>query len=161
MVNYHAIGQYVELSGGRALHPAQYQDNLQVAAYLLGQPPQDGIETSRAFADAIGQSGPDDFFALKQALEPHLNSLTLPQLLSYLRLSVWDADIFRDCYPVLLAQVRQADPVWYEDVALVLQKVWQQYLPLTDEDDLAALMGQLLDEMGVAEDVVFREITLD
>ncbi len=149
MVNYHAIGRYVELNGGQALHPVQYQDNLQVAAYLLGQQPQGGLEVRQAFADAIGQAGPDDFFALKQALEPHLGSLTLPQILSYLRLSVWDADIFRDCFPALLAQVKAADSVWYEDLMLVIRQVWEQYLPLSEDDDLAGLIEQLLAAMGV------------
>lgn len=149
MVNYHAIGQFVELTGGQALHPEQYQDNLQVAAFLLGPPPQDGRETRRAFADAIGQTGPDDFFAIKQALEPHLDSFTLPQLLSYLRLSVGDTAVFRDCFPALLTQVQQADPVWYEDVVLVLRQMWQQYLPLAEDDELAGLMGQLLVVMGM------------
>ncbi len=154
MVNYHAIGQYVELAGGLALHPAQYQDNLQVAAYLLGQQPQDGLETRQAFADAIGQTGPDDFFALEQALEPHLNNLTLPQLLSYLRLSVWDAAIFRDCHPALLTQVQQADPVWYEDVYQVVMQVWRQYLPLGDEDEMVDLIRPLLTMMGISESVL-------
>ncbi|MCP5100741.1 MAG: hypothetical protein GY943_34765, partial [Chloroflexi bacterium] len=92
MVNYHAIGQYVELDEGLALHPTHYQDNLQVAAYLLGQLPQGGAETKNAFSDAIGKSGPDDFFALRQVLVPHLETFTLPQILSYLRLNAWDAD---------------------------------------------------------------------
>ncbi|MCP4429216.1 MAG: hypothetical protein GY803_32425 [Chloroflexi bacterium] len=145
MVNYHAIGQYVELTGGQALHPAQYQDNLQVGAYLMGEVGQNGRETRQAFADAIGHAGPDDFFALRQALEPHLDSLTLPQLLSYLRLSVWDADIFRDCFPALLAQAQTADPVWYADVALALEQVQGQYLHLNENDDLAVLVQQLRD----------------
>lgn len=154
MVNYHAIGRFVELTGGQVLHPMQYQDNLQVAAYLLGQQPQGGQETRQAFADVVGQAGPDDFFALQEALKPHLSSLTLPQLLSYLRLSVWDAAVFCDCYSELFAQVQQADPVWYADVAQVIVEVWRQYLPLTENDELADLIKQLFDEMGIDETIL-------
>ena len=161
MVNYHAIGQYVAQTGGLALQPGQYQDNLQVAAYLLGQPPQAGLETQQAFANAVGQAGPDDFFALKQAMEPHLSRLTLPQILSYLRLSVWDAAIFRDCYPTLLAQVQQADPVWYEDVYQVIVQVWRQYLPLGDEDTLVGLIRPLLTVMGIDDSVLTDHVFLD
>ncbi len=53
--------------------------NLQVGAYLLGQLSQNRTETNHVFNNAIGQSRPDDFFALKQALEPILDSLTLPK----------------------------------------------------------------------------------
>ncbi len=149
MVNYHAIGQFVAQSGGLALHPEQYQENIQVAAYLLGQLPQVGLETRQAFADAVTNGGPNDFFAIKQALEPHLDSLTLAQLLSYLRLSVWDTDIFRDCFPTLLARVQEESSVWYADVINAITHVRQQYLPLNAVDDLDEMIGKLFDEMGV------------
>ena len=148
MVNYHAIGEYVARDGGLALHSPHYQDNLQVAAYLLGDVPQGGIEIQQAFADAVVNGGPDDLFALRQALMPHLDELTLPQLLSVLRLSTWDADVLRDCHAALLAQVQQSDPVWYADVAAVLTHVWRQYLPLNEDDDLKKLITQLFDVMG-------------
>ncbi len=148
MVNYHAIGQYVALQEGLVLQPEQYQNNLQVGAYLLGQQPQNGVETIHAFESAIGQIGPDDFFTLKQALEPILDSLTLPQILSYLRLSAWDADIFMDCFPTLLTEVQQAEPVWYEDVYEIITKVWEQYLPLGADQTLAQNITRLLNEMG-------------
>jgi hypothetical protein len=151
MVNYHAIGQFVELNGGLAMHPSHYQENIQVAAFILGEIPQGGIETQQAFADAIANSGPNEFFAIKQALESHLATMTLGQLLSLLRISAWDADIFRDCYPFLLARVQEESPVWYTDVANMLVNIRQQYLPLREDDDLDDLIQNLLDEMGVEE----------
>lgn len=154
MVNYHAIGQYVELAGGLSLHPAHYQDNLQVAAYLLGRRPRQGRETRRAFADAVVEGGPDDFFALKEALTPHLAALTLPQLLSYLRWSAWDATVFQDCFPTLLKRVQAAEPVWHGDVAAALRRIWRQYLPLQGADPVADAVARLLREMGYGWDVI-------
>lgn len=151
MVNYHAIGQFVEQSGWLALHTEHYQENIQVAAFLLGQLPNEGIETHQAFTDAIAMNGPNEFFAIKQALEPHLESLTLGQLLSYLRLSAWDADIFRDCFPTLLAHVQAESSVWYADVANAIAQVQQQYLPLCESDDLKGMIEKLVEEMGIEE----------
>ena len=156
MVNYHAISQYVERSSGLALHPVHYQDNLQVAAYLLGHLPQNGRETSLAFHQAIIQGGPDDFFTLKTVLEPHLDQLTVPQILSYVRLCAYDADIFRDCLPTLLAHIPQISPAWYADVYDVADKVWQGYFPLAEEDDLAGEIGRLLLAMGYDVDTTPR-----
>ena len=152
MVNYHAIGQYVELADGLALHAGHYQDNLQVTSYLLGQLPLEGVETRLAFNAAVVEGGPDDFFALKTALEAHINDLTLPQILSYLRLSAWDADIFKDCFPALLAHIQQSPPVWYPDVAAVVSKVWNQYLPLSAADELFGMIQRLLAEMGYEQE---------
>ncbi len=152
MVNYHAISEYVTINDGLALTPPHYQDNLQVAVYLLGQVPQDGWETELAFDTAVTQNGPDDFFAIKTALDSHIPTMTLPQILSYLRLSAWDGDIFRDCYPTLLAQIKTASPAWYPDVYTVLAQIWQQYLPLQANDDLAAKIQILLDQMEITEE---------
>lgn len=143
MVNYHAVSQFVEMNGGVALHTDHYQDNLQTAVYLLGQQPPNSLEVQLAFQGAFGQGGPEDFFALKKALAAQLPDLSLSQILSYLRLSAFDADIFNDCFPSLKKQLKQADPVWYEDVRTVLRQVWQQYLPLRADDELAGQINEL------------------
>ncbi|MEM7113850.1 MAG: hypothetical protein AAF614_15550 [Chloroflexota bacterium] len=148
MVNYHAIGEYVWQSGGEVLHAPHYQDNLQTVAYLLGEVPQGGKETRMAFETAVIQGGPDDFFALKQSVEPQIAQLTLPQLLSFLRLSAWDADLFQVCLPALLAHVEQASPAWYPDIADVVAQVWRQYLPLKAPDPLEEQVHQLLERLG-------------
>ncbi|MCP4360765.1 MAG: hypothetical protein GY796_22385 [Chloroflexi bacterium] len=148
MVNYHAISQYVEMSGGLALHPDHYQDNLQVLAYVLGARPQNVLETRHTFTEAVVQGGPDDFYALKLALEDYTHTFTLAQILSYLRLSGYDAEIFMACFPALLTQVRRESDVWYADVYAVVVQVWLQYLPLSEDDDVAAKIILLLNEMG-------------
>ncbi len=68
MVNYQAISQYVLYKEGVVCQTAHYQDNIQVLAYLLGDIPQTAQETRLAFAQAVGQGGPDNFFALKSVI---------------------------------------------------------------------------------------------
>jgi hypothetical protein len=73
--------------------------------------------------------------------------------LSYLRLTAYDADIFMDCLPALLAQVEQSVPVWYADVYEVMAQVWQGYFPLDEAQGLVDGIGRLLDLMDYdAED---------
>ena len=148
MVNYHAITEFVGRSGGLACHASHYQDNIQVLACLQGQLPQQGQETSLAFADAVEAGGPDDFFALKRVVQGEYGRMTLPDLLSFLRLSGWDSEIFADCAAHLQAQVAQADPIWYADVVEALKNIWQRYLPLTETDALLDEIRKLLDLMG-------------
>lgn len=154
MVNYHAISQYVDLQEGLVLQPPHYQNNLQVAAYCLGQTPQDGAETQLAFKNAILNGGPDDFFSLKTALENHYHDLALPQLLSFLRFSAWDADIFLDCYPALREQIKKESEAWHTDVYQTLTEIWEQYLPLGAKNNLADAMQTLLSDMGYEESFV-------
>ena len=151
MVNYHAINQYVELQDGLVLQPAHYQNNLQVAAYVFGPIPQQAAETHLAFRTAILDGGPDDFFSLKSALESHIHTFTLPQILSYIRFSAWDADIFLDCFPALRTQIKQGSEAWYTDVYQVLVQIWEQYLPLGNDNKLTDAIQTLLDDMGFSE----------
>ncbi|MEM7334753.1 MAG: SAM-dependent methyltransferase, partial [Chloroflexota bacterium] len=87
MVNYHAINQFVFMNDGLVLNTPHYQDNLQVIAYMLGKIPQDGLETQQAFIDAVVHGGPDDFFALENAITIQYENMSLAQLLGFLRLS--------------------------------------------------------------------------
>ncbi|NHZ71674.1 MAG: hypothetical protein GWP17_01135 [Aquificales bacterium] len=88
---------------------------------------------------------------MKAALENHYHELILPQLLSFLRFSAWDTDIFLDCYPALRAQIKRESDVWYEDVYQVLMQIWEQYLPLGKEDKLINAIQTLLNDMGYDE----------
>lgn len=156
MVNYDAIKQYVLLEGGLVLHPPHYQDNLQVGAYLLGERPQQAVETRLAFSEAVAAGGPDDFYSLKTTFEGKYEMLSLPQLLALLRVSSWDAVIFEECFPALLAKVEKVSPAWYEDIYETLKQIWQGYLPLgegpfVEEDGLKEKIGRLLEAMGFGD----------
>ncbi|MCA9943064.1 MAG: SAM-dependent methyltransferase [Anaerolineales bacterium] len=148
MVNYHAINEFISRSGGIVCQVPHYQDNIQVLAYVLGQIPQQAQETRLAFATAVGQGGPDDFQALKRVVEKQYALMSLPELLSFLRLSGWDAAIFADCLPFLRQRVRQADNVWHGDVVQALTNIRQHYLPLRRADRLVAQIEALLAEIG-------------
>lgn len=147
MVNYHAISEFIRLSGGMVCQAEHYQDNLQVLAYGWG----DAIsaETTRAFTHVVTNGGPDDFFALQSVLAAQHAQLTLSQLLSFLRFSAWDADLFRTCYPSLLMRAEANAPVWNADVYAAVMQVWGQYLVISADDDLELLIEQLLTAIGV------------
>jgi hypothetical protein len=153
MVNYHAITQYIHLQEGLVLQSPHYQNNIQTAGYLLGFESQPMAETQLAFKDAVIDGGPDDFFALKTALESQTDTLTLPQLLSLFRFSGWDADIFLDCFLTLRTHINQESEAWHDDVYQALMQIWQQYLPLDTENKLANAIQTLLDDMGIHEKI--------
>ena len=143
MVNYHAVSEYVARSDGVVCQVPHYQDNIQVLAYVLGEIPQATQETRLAFAEAVAAGGPDDFHAIKSVVEKQYDTMSLPQLLSFLRLSGWDGNIFAACWPYLERQLRQTDPVWYPDVALALNAIEQRYLSLTLTDSLVETIERL------------------
>jgi tetratricopeptide (TPR) repeat protein len=147
MVNYHSIGEYVRNQGGLVLRMAHRYTNLYVSAYLLGQHPDDYLETAQSFHEAIESAGPDDFYMLKSSMEEMYNTLSLQQLLVYLRLSGWDSNIFLDCYSVLLEHLKEASKAEQHGLSQVAQHVWDTYYHIGEEQDLAFALGVMLYRM--------------
>lgn len=149
-VNYHALAEYVRRAGGTVLQPPHAATHLTVGAFLWGTPPGGFRETTMAYTEAIVQGGPDDFFTQKKAVEPHYGALTLEQLLAHLRLSGWDGNIFRGCFPALMARVGEraiTEPL-RRALYQAVQQIWALHYPIGEEPDLAIYLGLLMYELG-------------
>ena len=148
MVNYHAIGKYVKKQGGESLQTAHLHAHLNISAFLLGSHSRGYTETRQAYRQAIENCGPDDFYAVKKAIEYGYDSWTLKQLLAYIRLSGYDAKIMLACYPALIDGIDHASESERQELYRLIQKVWQVYYPMSEDKDVAFHLGVLLSEMG-------------
>ncbi len=142
-VNYHALGLYAQQLGGQMLASSDRHANLAVAAWLWGRAAQMDSATRHAFAQASEPFSPDDFFTLKQGLDRLLPLLSLPQIVAFLRLSRWDAHIFRQALPVLQEIVAQADAAERQQLLTAIDAVWANYYHIGEPDDLAFGLGTL------------------
>ena len=161
-VDYEAIGQWFADQDGLALFTSRRKSSLDLAAFVLGKLQGGFVETRLSFDEAIERCGPDDFFAMKKATEKHYEAMTLEQILAWVRIAGWDANIFLGALPAILAALPDAD----EDVACELYRtvmlVWDTYYPIGEERDLALHLGNLLYEMGrCAEALEFHQRSLE
>jgi hypothetical protein len=149
MVNYHVIGQFLRQEGGDLLHATPLSTSLQVVAGLLGVP-GGGAETRLAFDEAVERRNPDDFFSLKIAVESGYSDMTLAQLLAWLRLSGWDANVFLGCIPALVtwAEAESTSATEREDLRQAALRVWETYFPIREARDVAFHVGALLCQLG-------------
>jgi len=147
MVNYHAMGRYFLHQGGEVLHPPHGHSHLDVSAFLAGGRSGGYPETRRAYEEAVGRWGPDDFFTLRGGLDKLAGSLSLEQRLSFLQLSGWDDAVLTDGFPTLLRQVADAPEAVRRRMLQAIGRVWELYLPIGEEGDLAFSLGALLYEM--------------
>ena len=143
MVNYHAINQFVWMNEGVVCHPAQYQNNIQVLAYLLGVLPNQGQETQAAFDATVGSFGPDDYQELKMALLTNTESLSLPQLLSLYRLGEYDFDLLIQTELIFEKHILESEPVWWQDISLAFSEFEASYLSISSEDKFEGIFEQL------------------
>ncbi|MGE5140058.1 MAG: tetratricopeptide repeat protein, partial [Rudaea sp.] len=98
--------------------------------------------------------GPDDFFNLTQAVEPHLAAFNLEQLISYLRFSGWDSHIFFKCFPVLLEQAVSASERLKEELRIVIADLWEHFYYVGGESDMPFDLGMLLFKLGDHSDAL-------
>ena len=148
MVNYHAIGEYVRNQGGLVLHMGHRPRNLNVSAYLLGQPSTNYLETAQAFHEAIEQWGPDEFITLHLGMQKHHPALDLEQLLDYLRLCSCDSYTFSFFYPSILKKLEKPSQAARQELCKVAQKVWDSHYLFSETHNLAFALGALLYKLG-------------
>jgi len=147
MVDYQIIGEYCRHLGARVLHPARASEHLNISAFMFGDVPNDFIETRQAYAETIEKFGPDDFFTLKEGLGALYEALTLEQIIAFLRLSCWDYKRFRECLPALKSYLPAMTELQKRQLHDAILNVWDCYLPLGEESDLAFELGTFLLEM--------------
>ena len=150
-VNFHALGHYARARQALVLEPRHRPSGLRIFAYLWGASSSEA--TRVAYEEFIESGGPDDFYALKKSLEPFYRRLDLAQILSYVRLSGFDSDIFLACAATVHKLLPSASPGDRLDLAEVVEQVWNLYLPLPRGDvvDLAFEIGTLLFKLDHAE----------
>jgi hypothetical protein len=151
MVDYQIIGEYCRCLGGQVLHPARQTESLNISAFLFGDLPDDFIETRQAYAEAIEKFGPDDFFTLKEGMAHMFDALSLDEILAFLRLSGWDYKRFRECLPALKEFLPEMTDFQKQQLREAVVKVWDSYLPIGEESDLAFELGTLLLELEFHE----------
>jgi len=163
MVDYQIIGEYCRQLGGHVLHPPKQAETLNISAFLFGGPSEGFVETRQAYAEAIEKFGPDDFFTLKQGISRFYDVLDLDQILAFLRLSCWDYKRFWECMPALKKHLPDMTDVQKQQLHEAILKVWDSYLPIGEESDLAFELGTLLVEMEFYEaalDFLHRSVEL-
>lgn len=154
MVDYQIIGEYCRQLGGQVLHPARQAESLNISAFLFGDPPGNFIETRQAYAEAIEKFGPDDFFTLKEGIGRLYDALSVDQILAFLRLSSWDYKRFSECLPALKKYLPEMTDLQKQQLREAIVKVWDFYLPIGEESDLAFELGTLLLEMEFHSDAL-------
>lgn len=145
MVNFDAVARVVRANGGTALLPQNQVQHLVVGAFVLGQ--LDAPETTRRYADVLGECGPDDAHSLRSATKPPAE-LTVQQALGLLRTTRWDSRTFFEVFPLLYQHTAAAPGRAKADVARAVQRVWEEWFPIGESSDLALYLGLLLSRIG-------------
>lgn len=144
MVNYEAICQYMEFAGGFSLRTA-YQDGFKVVCSILGAGKHSLPELNLAFQTGMQYFGPDNFSTLQRTIKSEVTSPSVKMVISLLRLSGHDPDIFYKFKHHLLDKVcfPNASDKLQKDIKQDLIKVYENYYVLSKHKDVAFEIGRM------------------
>ncbi len=154
MVNLDAIAKYFQAQGGAAMLPDKHSTGLNVCAFVQGRGSDRFPKTSVSYREAQERIGPDDVFTLLAWLNAHMDEMSVPQVLSMLRLTRWDPIAFSRVFPVLARQIKSA-PAEHHDLRTAVMKVWANFYPVHPSENAVAFQcGVVLTELGRFEEAL-------
>jgi tetratricopeptide (TPR) repeat protein len=141
-VNYHALGELFAARGGRRFTMDHHHTSLNVVAFSMGTP---HLETGAAFAGAVANFGPDDYFILRKQMESD-EDLKLEPAMALMRLGGCDARMLRQMLPILRKHGPKSSVKG--ELVEIVRRAWAQYFHIGEEQDLAFSAGVLVFELG-------------
>jgi tetratricopeptide (TPR) repeat protein len=146
MVNLHAFGVWAAGRGGEMLDGGDRHATVAVAAILLG--PGEHPETRLAYDEAIERFGPDDLMTFSEAIDAAAKTMSAAELVSVLRLTLWDSYTLLAISDILVEKIADADGATREDIRDALSEVYERHYPVPGEGDLPFALGLILYELG-------------
>lgn len=150
-VNLHAIAAWFAQTGGQVLQTEHRQFGLPLAALSHGLAPRAAQALRFAFELAFAGGSCDDFFCLREGIEPHYGKLDIEHLLSLLRLSRHDPRILAYCLPALQREAASLSSELRRDLIAVCEKIFANYFHIGEKLDLPFELGCLLYTLGAPQ----------
>lgn len=142
--NFHALFAYYERLGAAIRFHEYRLNSLILSAVWAVSEPEAYAEAKLAYELYVEQFSPGDFYTLKTNYWRSVSDMDIRELLSWIRLSGYDAAfVWRgsDRLAELLPDAGEADRA---EACEVLMKVWEAYYSIDEQQDLPFTLGLLL-----------------
>ena len=147
-VNYHAYRAFCEKKGGTSLFPAFASFQLEIGCLLFVDDAAAFQHTNAAYERFVNDFGPDDYTSIKKTAYRNISKLTLVDLLTFIRLSVYDSTFFLKILPRLKQVAQSISHEQRGRLVETLHEVWQIYFNINEPHDLAYEIGGMLYDLG-------------
>lgn len=160
--NYHAMNYFYEQKGAAVLFPPHHYKNINVGCILHMNQPMTYANLRLAYRRSIERFGPDDFFSMKWWVDLQLESMELPQILSFWRLGGYDAEFFIQSTKRISNLLPESNDEEKQDLLRGILLMWSSYYVMEQRYDLALDAGLILFEMDMYEhSKYFLEISVE
>ena len=144
IVNFHALQWYAEHQKGQSWICGAPTNGFKVCAVTWEQQLNKFGRTCEKMAVDFS---PTDQFTLKKIIELHCDSLSVTEVISYLRFSGYDPKALWRMLPRLMELASQLSAVARETLLEIIWQTWDNYYPLGEKEDLAFMIGCFLYEV--------------
>ncbi|WP_422660623.1 tetratricopeptide repeat protein [Paenibacillus sp. EC2-1] len=152
--NYHALKHVFEQRGAETLFTAHHYKNINVGCIFMLDKPMTYTNTRLSFRQFIERFGPDDFFSMKEWVDPRLETMGLQQILAFWRLGGYDAEFFIQCAKRISTLIPEACDEELQDIKRGIHIMWSSNYEMEQRYDLALDAGLLLFEMDMYVDAM-------
>lgn len=150
--NYHAIQYVLEQQGAKAYFTTHHYKDLNVGMIMMLEETVSYVNTRMAYHRFVERFGPDDFFSLKEWIDPKVHQMELKQLLPFWRLGRYDAEFLMHAFPRFKYLLRDASDEEMLDLQSGIRQMWSSYYIMEHRAQLVLISGQLFMEMFMYED---------
>lgn len=95
-----------------------------------------------AFQESVDIFGPNDFFVLQKSIKEDMTNAPLRTIVSLLKLSAWDPDVFFKFRDVILNHAPNCGQKLRNDLCRGIPKVWENYYMMDLDKDIAFEIGR-------------------
>jgi Putative S-adenosyl-L-methionine-dependent methyltransferase len=150
-VNFEAVYRFLRHTKGLFFSAEHFKSSLETVGILTNPGRKKPKFLSHAFDNHISNIGPEEFFMVKKIAERDYHKNEVNHILGLLRISSWDAKIFKGCAPVITECLGQLDPWQKKAVVEALCNVDDMYFRCDNTPDPAIRIIDILTLLGESE----------
>ena len=154
-VNFHAIQKYVEQNQGKSMFASFSDYSLKLACFLMGSEADNFKETNLAYDHYVNDFGPDDFNGMKKMLQRIGQELNLRELITALRMSYYDSNLFIQLLPYIKQRTQQLTIEERKRLGQTLHKIGNTYFDIKEPVDTLIEIGGLFYDLGFYKEALF------
>ncbi|KAK8789859.1 hypothetical protein WA158_006639 [Blastocystis sp. Blastoise] len=163
MTNFHALSKYIEVRGGQSIFTPYiyicylyiymlfiyienfiiYISGLKVGVFIAGREKKQLKETYMNIHDTLLSFDPDSFSHIQRCIREEIPSPSLKNILSLIRLSCYENEVFYKFKQLLIDRVPYASEKIQNDIKIDLIYICNLYYPLQTTKDVHFDLGRL------------------
>lgn len=155
MVNFDAIGKYVENLGGE-IKLASNNEGMKTNVLMMGSHFDSMPESNWAYSQFAEHFCTKEFLLVKNEMIQNPDDLNLQQILALLKMSYWDPDIFMSIANSLSNQVGQASRFYLLELREGMQAIYNNYYFMPNYKNILFELGRLYHVIGDFDDAILR-----